>query len=108
MLTLVDDVARQASEPEGQFAAEIEEGANQGDKSAQEQQGSAEFAQGVHHAAARRWIKSFCSAIDSAPIVNASSSPRPSANFNASSCRLRSAPWPRIFMPQCPSPQRAF
>src|SRR5260221_7469458 len=43
-----------------------------------------------HAAIPMRRIKSSCSPRLSAPIVNASSNPSPSANFSASSCRSRS------------------
>src|SRR5438552_10549854 len=55
-------------------------------------------------AAALRPMRSSCSALLSAPIVNASSTPSDSANLSASSCRFRKSPSPKIFIPINPLP----
>ena len=52
-----------------------------------------------YYAAEMRRIKSSCSCLFSAPMVNASSNPSDSAYLMPSSWRSRSAPWPRIFIP---------
>ena len=50
-------------------------------------------------------MRSACSVLLSAPIVNASSTPSDRAYLMASSWRVRRSPWPRIFIPIMPLPE---
>jgi len=50
----VDDVARQAAEAEGEFAAEVEKTADKDEEAAENEESAAEFADGVHGKEFRR------------------------------------------------------
>jgi len=49
VLAAVDDVAREASQAEGQFAAEKEKRANENDKASEEEERAAEFRERIHN-----------------------------------------------------------
>jgi hypothetical protein len=58
VLAAVDDVAREASQAEGQFAAEEEKCANENDKASEEEERAAEFAERIHNEISRvEWFK---------------------------------------------------
>jgi hypothetical protein len=44
----VDDVAGEAAEAEGETAAEVKQGAGDGNDGAEDEEGAAEFAEGIH------------------------------------------------------------
>src|SRR5262245_23573601 len=111
----MNDVPGQASEAEGKLASEIQERSDDDQNGANHKQCSTELLHRFHDqilagidrdyaAAAMRRVKSFCSAMDSAPMVKASTTLRPSAYRRASSWRLRRAPWPRTFIPRTALP----
>jgi len=58
VLAAVDDVAGEASQAEGQFAAEKEKCANENDKTSEEEERAAEFAEKIHNQISRvEWFK---------------------------------------------------
>jgi hypothetical protein len=50
----VDDVAREAAEAKGKFSAEVKQSTNENEEAAENQQGAAEFAEGIHGKECRR------------------------------------------------------
>ena len=44
----MDDVARESTQAEGEFVAEIQKSAEENDEDAKEEERTAEFAQGIH------------------------------------------------------------
>lgn len=48
VFSAVDDIAREATKPEGEFSPEIEKRANDDQQAAEEEQRAAEFAKRVH------------------------------------------------------------
>ncbi len=45
----MDDVARKAAKPEGQFATKVEKSAGEDEKASKQEESAAEFANGVHY-----------------------------------------------------------
>ena len=58
MLAAVDDVAGEASQAEGQFAAKKEKCANENDKASEEEERATEFAERIHdEISGVKWFK---------------------------------------------------